>query len=230
MGLVRSDSSAWRRTFTKVGVLGFSAGAHLAARVATEFALRSYVKIDAADDFSCRPDFALLLYPWCVIGHHGRAHAHCDAEVNHTLTVTPTATTPPTFLVQAEDDWGRANNALVYFRALQDVHAAASELHVFPTGGHGFGLCSIREWSICKWPERAADFLRAHADGMLSSPTLEASSPSVSGAARTQSGAVQHKASKQSWQRMGGSQAPPGVSSAGGAKYGRRHVQASGSA
>jgi acetyl esterase/lipase len=159
IGLVRS----WHANAT-VGVLGFSAGSHLSAHVSTSFSHRAYPRIDAADDESCRPDFALLLYPWCVVGSSAGWHygSNCGADHNHTLSMIITSATPPTFLCQAEDDPVRMENSLFYYLGLKAAAAPPSELHVFPSGGHGFGLCKPEpNREVCTWTDRAQQWLRA---------------------------------------------------------------------
>lgn len=113
----------------KIGVLGFSAGAHLAARV--------------SNNASERPNFALLIYPAYL------------TEGN--LNVT--ANTPPTFLVQTEDDGVKVENSLVYYAALKQAKVSV-EMHLYPTGGHGYGLRPT-EKLVTTWPARAEEWLRS---------------------------------------------------------------------
>ena len=169
IGLVRS----WHGE-SKVGVLGFSAGSHLSAHVSTSFANRSYPRVDAADDLSCRPDFAMLLYPWCVIGSSvgWRYGSNCqDHGTNNTLSMQITSQTPPTFLAQAEDDPVHVENSIFYYLGLKTAHAPPSEMHLYPSGGHGFGLCTpapTRE--VCTWTNRAQQWLQAL--GLVGNHTL----------------------------------------------------------
>ena len=158
MGLVRS----WHAPGTKVGVLGFSAGSHLSAHISNNFATRAYPRVDAADDQSCKPDFTMLLYPWCVIGssvgwHYG---SNCqDHGPNHTLSLDVTKATPPTFLAQAEDDPVQVENSLFYYLGLK-TNGVKAEMHLYPSGGHGFGLCKpAPNRDVCTWTDRAAQWL-----------------------------------------------------------------------
>jgi hypothetical protein len=96
MGLVRSHLP----NASKVGVLGFSAGSHLSTHLSNDFSKRSYPRIDAADDLDARPDFAMLLYPWCVVGDTSKHDTSCNADTNRTLTMQLTSATPTTFVVQ----------------------------------------------------------------------------------------------------------------------------------
>jgi len=159
MGLIRSNASAYGLNSTSpLGIIGFSAGSHLSAHLSTAFATRSYPRIDTADDASCRPDFTMLLYPWCVLGDNTDPGAACHADTNHTMTLAVTTETPSMFIVQAEDDPVHCDNALLLFLALKQARAPASELHIYPNGGHGFGLCS-HDIDVCSWPKRAQQYL-----------------------------------------------------------------------
>ena len=113
----------------KIGVLGFSAGGSLSARASTLFKPGILSKIDAIDEISSRPDFAILIYP-----------AYLDQGENKTLTpeLIITKNTPPMFLFATADD-SHANSALVMAGALRD-HKISVELHLLPEGGHGYGL------------------------------------------------------------------------------------------
>jgi acetyl esterase/lipase len=131
LGLVRQHAAEWKIDPNRIGVLGFSAGAHLAAALSTNFDQRLYPVQDAADQLSCRPDFAVIVYP----GYLALADKHFapNPEIN------PSAQTPPTFLVQAEDDPVHVENVLVYYQALKNANVPA-ELHIYAEGGHGYGL------------------------------------------------------------------------------------------
>jgi acetyl esterase/lipase len=112
VGLVRFHAKEWRIDPNKVGVLGFSAGGHMAAAISTTFEKRLYPPADAADRERCRPDFAVALYP----GH--LAVPEEQFALNPDVHVTPQ--TPPTFLLQAEDDpVDPVENSLVYYSALR---------------------------------------------------------------------------------------------------------------
>ena len=112
--------------------MGFSAGGHLVAALSTNFETRTYDAVDEADKVSCRPDFTLLIYP-----------AYLTAKSEHGPVLAPelkvTANTPPSFLIQAEDDGVGVENTLVYYAALRTAKVPA-EAHLYPVGGHGYGL------------------------------------------------------------------------------------------
>lgn len=139
--LVRSRAAEWHVDPHKVGVLGFSAGGYLVAEASTQFKRRLYTPIDAADKESSRPDFAVALYP----GH--------VTEDEHTLNpnVPVSKETPPTFLLQAEDDYvDGVYQSLVYYEALRKANVPA-EMHLYPHGGHAFGLRPTSN-PITQWP------------------------------------------------------------------------------
>jgi acetyl esterase/lipase len=132
MGLVRFHAAEWHIDRRRIGVLGFSAGGHLVAAISTHFEQRLYPTVDAADKESCRPDFAVALYP----GHMRSA--------SKTLELSPdvpvTRQTPPTFLLQAgNDDVDSVYNSLAYYIALENAGVPA-EMHLYAEGKHGFGL------------------------------------------------------------------------------------------
>ena len=143
MGLVREHAAEWQIDPHRVGVLGFSAGAHLAAALSTHYEQRLYTAIDAADQQSCRPDFAVIVYPGYL------ALAEKNFEANPDIHVT--GETPPTFILQAEDDTVHVENAVVYFMALKNAKVPV-ELHIYAEGGHGYGLRRT-ELPITNWPQ-----------------------------------------------------------------------------
>jgi acetyl esterase/lipase len=142
LGLVRLHAREWHIDPARVGVLGFSAGAHMAAALSTHFDKRLYEPIDAADQLSCRPDFAVVIYPGYL--------ALADKSFAANAEINPTATTPPTIIVQAEDDPVHVENATVYFLQLKAAKVPA-ELHLYAEGGHGYGLRRT-ELPVTGWP------------------------------------------------------------------------------
>jgi acetyl esterase/lipase len=142
VGLVRQHAAEWSIDPKRIGVLGFSAGGHLAAAISTHYDKRLYDPIDAADQLSCRPDFAVVVYPgYLAIAEKGMI-ANPDIQ--------PTAQTPPTFIVQAEDDPVHVENATTYFLQLKQAKVPA-ELHIFAEGGHGYGLRKT-DLPVSYWP------------------------------------------------------------------------------
>ncbi len=149
--LLRARAPEWGIDPKKVGVLGFSAGGHLSAEVSNQAKLR-YAAVDAADKQSARPDFSVVLYP----GHMWDG-AHLD-KIKYGLRAS--AKTPPTFIVQAQDDpVDDVHEAIVYYLALLNANVPA-ELHLYPHGGHAFGLRRTDE-SITRWPELAETWMRS---------------------------------------------------------------------
>jgi len=142
LGIVRSRAAEWRINPNKIGVLGFSAGAHLAAALSTHYDRRLYDNVDAADSASCRPDFAVIVYPGYLSLERKTFELNPDVPV--------TAQTPPSFIVQAEDDPVWVENAVVYFMALKNAKVPA-ELHIYAAGGHGYGLRRT-ELPVTTWP------------------------------------------------------------------------------
>jgi acetyl esterase/lipase len=164
MGLVRLHATEWHIDPHKVGVLGFSAGGHLVAAISTHDQKRLYPAVDAADQLSCHPDFAVVLYP----GHLSLSAAEWDAtqgsrkfmvphkpNADRELTMNPaipvTRETPPTFILQAEDDHvDNVDDALSYYIALKNAGVPV-EMHLFAHGGHAFGLRRTSQ-PITVWP------------------------------------------------------------------------------
>jgi acetyl esterase/lipase len=154
MRLVRFHAAEWRINPRKVGVLGFSAGGYLVAEISTNFTRRWYSPVDAADKESSRPDFAMAIYP----GHL----ATDDDALNPNVAVS--RETPPTFLVQAEDDnTDGVNQSLVYYAALKKA-GVPEEMHLYAHGGHAFGLRQA-QFPITGWPQLAGAWL--HTIGVL---------------------------------------------------------------
>jgi acetyl esterase/lipase len=149
MRLVRFHAAEWHIDPHKVGVLGFSAGGYLVAEISTNFWRRLYPPVDAADLESSRPDFAMPTYP----GHLVTA----DGTLNPNVPVS--SKTPPTFLVQAEDDYvDGVSQSLVYYAALAKARVPV-EMHLYANGGHAFGLRRTT-LPITEWPQLAEVWLR----------------------------------------------------------------------
>lgn len=127
--LVRTNAAKYNIDASRIGIMGFSAGGSLSARAGTQFNIRSYEPVDKADSMSCRPDFALLIYP-----------AYLDQGPDRTLTpeLKLAKDSPPMFLFETADD-PYGNSALVMAGALRDAKIPV-ELHFLPEGGHGYGL------------------------------------------------------------------------------------------
>jgi acetyl esterase/lipase len=150
IALVRHNAAPCHVDPRRIGVLGFSAGGHMVVTTSTHFDKRLYPAVDAADAASSRPDFAIALYP----GHlaiRGRLLA-----MNPDVRVT--SRTPPTLLIQAEDDpVDPVENSLVYHAALRKA-GVPTEMHLFAKGGHAFGLRRTA-FPITDWPQLAEQWL-----------------------------------------------------------------------
>ena len=143
--LVRAHHKEWNLDTKKVGVIGFSAGGHLSARLSTSYETASYPAIDAVDKESSRPDFAVLVYP---------AYLNKDEHLAPELPIS--AHTPPTLIIHSEDDKTFVPGSKIYDAALRANHVP-HEFQLFVTGGHGYGLRCEKDARV--WPERCHAWL-----------------------------------------------------------------------
>lgn len=143
---VRARQKEWNIDAARVGVMGFSAGGHLCARMSTTHGTKSYPPIDETDQMNDRPDFAILVYP-AYLGEKGMLAPNLPVS----------AKMPPSLIVHSEDD----NNYVPGSKLYVDALAAAKVPHEFafyPTGGHGYGLHSAKDAKA--WPDRCATWLK----------------------------------------------------------------------
>jgi acetyl esterase/lipase len=150
LGIVRSHAAEWHIDPTRIGALGFSAGAHLSAALSTHFEQRLYDPIDEADRVSCRPDFAVIVYPGYLALSEQNFAPNAEIHV--------TSQTPPSFIIQAEDDPVHVENSTVYFLALKSAKVPA-EMHLYANGGHGYGLRRT-ELPVTSWPRLVETWLQ----------------------------------------------------------------------
>ncbi|QDT41567.1 Acetylxylan esterase precursor [Gimesia alba] len=150
LSLVRQRAAEWGVKPDRIGVIGFSAGGQAAALVTTRFDERSYKPNDAIDQVSCRPDFSLLVYPWRLVDDKTGA-------LNEVFTVSKL--TPPTFLVHAHNDGATPLSSILFYTALKKI-GVGSELHIYETGGHGYGMRPVENSDVDTWTDRAEDWLR----------------------------------------------------------------------
>lgn len=143
IGLIRQRAREWGIDEQRIGVLGFSAGGHLAAMLSNH-PERTYDKIDSADALNCQPNFTALIYPGYLTTESDRTKLAPELII--------TRETPQAFILITGDDPVHAENALVYAAALQKEKVPYA-LHIYPTGGHGYGLRKTRE-AVTTWPER----------------------------------------------------------------------------
>ncbi len=150
MGLVRQSAKEWGVDPKRVGIIGFSAGGHVAAALVHHSDDRTYPKVDGADALSCRPDFSLLIYPAYLTVKEENDRIAPELNI--------TSNTPPAFIVMAEDDVVRIESVLNYALALKRVNAPF-ELHTYTSGGHGYGLRQTAE-PITGWPALGSAWLQ----------------------------------------------------------------------
>lgn len=145
---VRANAESLNIDPMRIGVMGFSAGGHLSTMASNSFNERSYPAIDEIDKVSCRPNFCLLVYP-----------AYLDGEkFGLAPEIKVTSETPPTMIIQTEDDKPYINSALFYYYALKEAGVPAA-MHLYSKGGHGYGLRDTQA-AVNEWTDRAEDWLR----------------------------------------------------------------------
>lgn len=147
--LVRAHAGEWGVDPARIGLLGFSAGGRTAAMAALKSSEQLYEPTDEADKASPRPDFLVLVYTAYLVGEDGSRKPE----------VTVTKEAPPTFLVHAYDDPVTPKSSVQLFLALKDAGVPA-ELHIYETGGHGYGLRPT-EKPVTAWPKRCEEWMRA---------------------------------------------------------------------
>jgi acetyl esterase/lipase len=158
LSLIRSRAAEWQIDPKRIGIIGFSAGGHLAASASCNFDKRAYDNVDPVDSVSCRPDFAVLLYPAYLVVRD-KTELAADIRIRKEC--------PPTFIVHAGDDGlVKVDNCLQAYRALK-MAGVAAELHIYTSGGHGFGL-RPNDRPSSQWPQRCAEWLKSQ--GYLTKP------------------------------------------------------------
>jgi len=149
ISVVRANAANLNIDPRRIGVMGFSAGAHLCAMASNSFNNRTYPANDAMDRFSCRPNFCLLVYPAYLSG---------DTAFQLAPELQVSERTPPTLIIQAEDDKAHINSSLFYYYALKEAGVRAW-MHLYSKGGHGYGLRDTGS-VVNSWPDRAEDWFR----------------------------------------------------------------------
>lgn len=168
---LRARAAEWKINPHKIGVMGFSAGGHVAASLETRYEETVYRATDSIDKQSARPDFAVLGYPVIsmesAIAHPGSRKALIgdNPTAQQIKRYSPeqnvTAQTPPTFLLHAIDDPSvPVANSLVMFNALH-AHHVLTELHLFSKGQHGFGVRGVKNQPAAVWPQLAVNWIEA---------------------------------------------------------------------
>lgn len=147
LSLTRAHAAEWNLDPKQLGVIGFSAGGNLAAKASAPIEARTYPVMDAVDQQSCRPDFAVLVYP-----------AYLDDKSGHVAPdLNLKASIPPTLIIHTEDDKTHVVGSKLYHAALEAAKAV-HEFKLYPTGGHGYGLRCTRDAKA--WPDDALAWLR----------------------------------------------------------------------
>lgn len=146
IGYVRAHSDELNIDPARIGVIGFSAGAHLSA-MASNTTMRNYPLVDEADKINCRPDFCILVYPAYLSGENFQLASGLNVSLQ----------TPPTMIIQAEDDKKHINSSLFYYYALKEAGVPAW-MHLYSKGGHGYGLRDTGN-AVNEWPYRVEDWL-----------------------------------------------------------------------
>ena len=147
--LIRSHAAEWKLDPDRVGMMGFSAGGNAAAIASTNLKAIPGGS-DEVDKLDCRPNFTMLIYPWQLVEPN-------SLELRDIVTVD--AETPPTFLVHAHDDGVTSLSSVAFYAQLKAKNIPA-ELHIYQTGGHGYGIRPIHGTNIHTWADRAEDWLR----------------------------------------------------------------------
>ncbi|MFT4155648.1 alpha/beta hydrolase [Parafilimonas sp.] len=170
MRMVRFNAARWNINAHNIGIMGFSAGGHLASTLATHFDAGDAKAADSIEQQSSRPDFAILVYPVITmtqpVMHVGSRNNLIGANPDTALArfysneLQVTKDTPPTFLVHAMDDNGvPVENSLLFFQAMKN-NGVTGELHVFPKGGHGFGL-GLGKGEAEQWTGLCTEWMRS---------------------------------------------------------------------
>lgn len=147
---LRSKASDYKLDKDRIGLLGFSAGGQVAARLLTDGGKLAYEPVDATDDISHRPDFGILIYPWNM---YDKKTDSLVPEIKVTNGV------PPTFIVHTHDDASTSLGSVLFYAGLKRAGVDA-ELHVYRNGGHGYGTRPVKSSLIGTWPDRMVDWLK----------------------------------------------------------------------
>jgi len=166
MRLVRFHAEEWNISPNKIGIMGFSAGGHLASSLSTHFDYGNPSSNDPVERISCRPDFSLLIYPVITFTEESQHSGSRKALVGenkklmkyYSSELQVKADTPPTILIHSSDDKSvPVENSILYYKTLLNNKIPA-EMHIYPYGGHGFSL-AIRKGYLSTWTDRCYDWL-----------------------------------------------------------------------
>ena len=149
MRITRYHAKQWGIDPDHIGMMGFSAGGHLAARVSTGFQEKIYDPVDSADPLSCRPDFTVLIYPAYL--------SQKNFEIADEIKVTQQ--TPPAFILQTQQDKDYRDSSIAYYIAMTKASVPA-ELHLFEKGKHGFSL-RLKDRPVSIWPKLCEAWIKS---------------------------------------------------------------------
>ncbi len=169
MRMVRAHAEQWNIDPGKIGIMGFSAGGHLASTLSTHYDAGDPSSADPIEQQSCRPDFSVLVYPVISFtgefSHSGSRRSllgeNADPELvrYYSNELQVTGDTPPAILIHSDDDAGvPVENSIVYYEALR-ANQVSSELHIYPYGGHGYSL-AIGQGHLSTWPDRVIEWIK----------------------------------------------------------------------
>ncbi len=147
--ILRGRANEFNLDKERIGMIGFSAGAHLSARVSGDYKGIAYQKVDDFDELSARPDFVALIYPAYLVDEENKINEEIIVDKHN----------PPVFVLQTQDDSIRVENAIYYALAARDAKLGC-EMHIFAKGGHGYGLRPQNE-AVGNWPNLMHEWLKS---------------------------------------------------------------------
>ena len=169
MRMVRAHAAQWNIDPAKIGIMGFSAGGHLASTLSTHYDGGDLSSADPIEQQSCRPDFSVLVYPvisfTADFSHGGSRRSLLGEDADPELVryysneLQVNEETPPAILIHSDDDTGvPVENSIAYYEALR-ANQVSSELHIYPYGGHGYSL-AIGQGHLSTWPDRVIEWIK----------------------------------------------------------------------
>ena len=150
MSWIRANAKNWKTQPDRIGLVGFSAGGQVAARLLTDGGKKLYYEVDEHDSTPHRPDFAQLIYPWNI---YDKATGDLLKDIHITKD------TPTTFIVHTDDDASTSLGSVLFYAGLKK-QGVGGEIHVYQTGGHGYGTRNRPNSDIGTWTQRSIDWLR----------------------------------------------------------------------